>query len=62
MNERADPNSRRLPNLSTESKELEKDIIPVLARVNKELMSALDADEQQMTASLSCRRGYLAWS
>ncbi|WP_394139344.1 MarR family winged helix-turn-helix transcriptional regulator [Vibrio chagasii] len=51
---RADPNSRRSFRiyLTEKGKELEKDIIPVPARVNKELMSALDADEQQQMIGL----------
>ncbi|CAH7201025.1 Transcriptional regulator, MarR family [Vibrio chagasii] len=51
---RADPNSRRSFRiyLTEKGKELEKDIIPVPAHVNKELMSALDADEQQQMIGL----------
>ncbi|CAH7433511.1 Transcriptional regulator, MarR family [Vibrio chagasii] len=51
---RADPNSRRSFRiyLTEKGKELEKDIIPVPDRVNKELMSALDADEQQQMIGL----------
>tara|TARA_Y100000588_G_C14205826_1_gene904611 strand:+ start:500 stop:928 length:429 start_codon:yes stop_codon:yes gene_type:complete len=51
---RADPNSRRSFRiyLTEKGKELEKDIIPVPARVNKELMSALDADERQQMIGL----------
>ena len=51
---RSDPNSRRSFRiyLTEKGKELEKDIIPVPARVNKELMSALDADEQQQMIGL----------
>ncbi|MEZ9697752.1 MarR family transcriptional regulator [Vibrio sp. 10N.261.46.E12] len=51
---RTDPNSRRSFRiyLTEKGKELEKDIIPVPARVNKELMSALDADEQQQMIGL----------
>ncbi|MFM2609753.1 MarR family transcriptional regulator [Vibrio chagasii] len=51
---RADPNSRRSFRiyLTEKGKELEKDIIPVPARVNKELMSTLDADEQQQMIGL----------
>ncbi|NOI90121.1 MarR family transcriptional regulator [Vibrio splendidus] len=51
---RADPNSRRSFRiyLTEKGKALEEELIPVPVRVNKALMSELDAEEQQQIITL----------
>ncbi|PTP53665.1 MarR family winged helix-turn-helix transcriptional regulator [Vibrio splendidus] len=51
---RADPNSRRSFRiyLTEKGKALEEELIPVPVRVNKALMSELDAEEQQQMITL----------